>query len=681
VLPHALHRLAPAFALLLLHCSAPEPNGPRGSLAIEVAPLDLSGVTDVDYVLTVHNGAAGTGEVVWTRALSSGRYGDGAGSLSYVGTCDASTAVNTVTLELVTLRDVTGEVPATTYMNPTPVTREVHCVEDADVAVQFDVTMARRAEQGFFDVAVEFTDIFCAAKLDCQSTDGSDLELLHAPDGARGMTVVLGFACTASITGGATYLYLDDLVVRCEGETTPVRVAPVGLGSVVPVANPGGYLFGAAVYRGVEALAGKAYWNVALGLAPDTFLHNGACTLTTRATASTDPFPQEALGFPTPADAVYPVITWSVPLSDADGRVCRSHAVDAGTEVVTRYAGVAPFSSGPVYLQHRFQPIHPPDPAGEVLSAGAPLCASPCTHGVCALADGVAACDCTGTGYDGPTCDDAIDACAVDNGGCGTNAVCTTTGPGTRTCACTPGYADYDGDGSCVLADGCLAILLDAPSAPSGVYTVDPDGAGAQAAFPVYCDMTTDGGGWTLIANRRAGANNTEACGSSIRTFFNQASGCGSPTAVGASDSFALSKAQRTSLHREEMLVQQLLDGAFDEDDAYIVTVPATTGDLFPDTATLTDFVLSGVCAYASGLCDTTTVRWRYIGDMWFASAYCNAATDPRYDYRGNYGLCHNGATAVLASSFTGDRSGYDETKLWGVPTSVGDYQERIWYR
>ncbi|MCD4735709.1 MAG: hypothetical protein K8R53_06665 [Bacteroidales bacterium] len=45
----------------------------------------------------------------------------------------------------------------------------------------------------------------------------------------------------------------------------------------------------------------------------------------------------------------------------------------------------------------------------------------------------------------------------------------------------------------------CLA-WLNAGYNTDGIYTIDPDGAGGLAPFDCYCDMTTDGGGWTRIS-------------------------------------------------------------------------------------------------------------------------------------------------------------------------------------
>lgn len=313
-------------SLALSACTQKAPVvAPDARIALTVGALDLPGVGAADYTITVTNE---DGALVWRRSLDTDRFGRD-GSLTYVGPCDASASPNTVTLELDALRDASGQAldPAT-WVDPGPLARAFSCAPNTDTAVEFDLVIARRAEQGFFDIGVDFEDVFCSAKLDCVP------ELLHQPGGARDTTAIVAFACTSG-ADQPTWLHHRPPEIVCPGRTIPI----VAIGPPGNHGSPAPGVFEVASYRAKESLApyDKCFWNTAIGL--DVAALGPDCRLEATATASTGPL-KDGL---TPANAVFPILTWSVQLTDEAGALaCSASALDApGSGVATRYTSAS----------------------------------------------------------------------------------------------------------------------------------------------------------------------------------------------------------------------------------------------------------------------------------------------------------------------------------------------------
>ncbi len=333
-------------ALALTACSDTKPS--TTNFEITTAALQLDEVEEVTYGIKVLSAT----DTVWEQTgITSTQYGDGKSAITYIGTCDASANPHTVELTIENVRaggrDLEDPID---WINPAPDGRPIRkinitCVENADVLVAFDLTVMRSAQQGFFDIGVEFDDIFCSAKLDC------DDDLLHNAAGDRDATAIVTFACSAG-ENETTFVYTSDVLLTCDDDnattppvvfTMPAAGATAGQQGAI-VGQPGGVtgVFQWANYQGQEELTSddepieKCFWNRAVGIDRAALQTAGfkRCRMTAIGTASDLPL----TGNDVPNDGAYPVVSYDVEVWSVANGLCTNNPLNGdGSGVITSY--------------------------------------------------------------------------------------------------------------------------------------------------------------------------------------------------------------------------------------------------------------------------------------------------------------------------------------------------------
>lgn len=120
-------------------------------------------------------------------------------------------------------------------------------------------------------------------------------------------------------------------------------------------------------------------------------------------------------------------------------------------------------------------------------------------NAACANTQGGFTCTCnagyqdTSAAQNGTQCGDFDECLNPANNNCDANATCTND-VGTFSCACN---APYLGNGTtCRHPKSCLEALQNFPQLTSGIYTIN---TGMGGNLQVYCDMSSGGGGFTML--------------------------------------------------------------------------------------------------------------------------------------------------------------------------------------
>ena len=240
---------------------------------------------------------------------------------------------------------------------------------------------------------------------------------------------------------------------------------------------------------------------------------------------------------------------------------------------------------------------------------------------------------------------------------------------------CSGDDTDCDGVTPNVCED-CMEALSDGYTA-DGMYTIDTDGAsGALSPVDVYCDMTTDGGGWTLVQRTLWDWTDSKLLLTGYSTWYGSTLGAADageafrlagrswPTVGASGDMLAVHYARDRSSTKDCDPLYYTGDGG-----TWSVTSSATSYSGWTSTVTLANTTaLSTSDSGASSYCVTgyNAIPWFYtsccttcptfLGGYWTDSAHPMASyLDSTKDHYGNTtaSVCPSG-NAVVSSGYEG---------------------------
>ena len=197
---------------------------------------------------------------------------------------------------------------------------------------------------------------------------------------------------------------------------------------------------------------------------------------------------------------------------------------------------------------------------GKVCAKGADCAAGVCTSGACAAA----------------SCSDAVKNGSETDVDCG--GTCNPCAAGKKCTVAKDCATNLCTSGACAYAASCAKILAGNTSAGSGVYTIQP----ASAPVKVYCDMTTDGGGWTQLLQCLP----TDGCTAGGKVIYNEdwlAADLGSLASASAS---YLAGKSLSALTLKGQFMVQVTDTAKKRDGYIIYPLDATTRKFFSSGTT-----------------------------------------------------------------------------------------------